>query len=112
MCPAADWRIPLKLPMNSKMSTSATYWKEFFREWPAGLARKGVLVTSFGEQIPFSGFLTGDMFLAIERVTPDTLGARMLVFPYEAINALKITDVVKTETFTKLGFAGAPKKAS
>ena len=88
-------------------------WKGLFAAWPAELAPRGVLVTSFGEQIPFDGFLTGEQFLIIARTTPDTVGARQVVVPYENIAALKIVDVVKSKAFEAMGFKGVlGKKAS
>jgi hypothetical protein len=93
------------------MSAALARWKDLFCRWPEGMLRRGVLVTAFDEQIPFVGFWTSETFLLIERQTPDTLGARMVVLPYENIRALKVTDVVKPKTFRALGFEGpAPKE--
>ena len=93
------------------METSA--WKGFFTAWPAELAPRGVLVTSFGEQIPFDGFHTSEQFVIVCRTTPDTVGARQVVVPYNNIAALKIVDVLKTGAFEPMGFkAVLGKKAS
>jgi hypothetical protein len=78
-----------------------------FEKWPEKMPRRGVLVTTFGEQIPFSGFLTHASLLLIVRVTPDTMGARVVMLTYEAIAAVKITDVVETRQFRELGFEGS-----
>jgi hypothetical protein len=88
------------------MDVSSSHWKDFFCKWPDVMPRRGVLVTSFGEQVPFAGFMTSETFLLVERQTPDTLGARMLVFAYEEIAALKIVEVVKPKLFSSLGFEG------
>ena len=85
-----------------------TDWRRFFTEWPDDLPKRGVIIAAFGEQIPFSGFLTGERFLLVERQTPDTSGARMLLFPYEQVTALKIIDVVKPAVFRRLGFSDSP----
>ena len=86
-------------------------WKACFCNWPAELARRGVLVTSYDEQIPFDGFLTSPDLLLIERRTPDTMGARQVLIAYQAVVAIKITDVVKTKAFGPLGFEDTgPKK--
>lgn len=53
----------------------AQAWVDLFARWPASVARKGVLVTNFGEQILFSGFMASPTMLMIERQTPDTVGA-------------------------------------
>ena len=42
---------------------AGTIWRDYFLKWPKELPRRGVLVTSFGEQIPFDGFLTTDTLL-------------------------------------------------
>lgn len=86
------------------------YWKDFFRAWPAGVDRRGVLVTSFGEQIPFDSFMPGDKLLIVDRSVPDTIGARKIVIPYTNIAAVKFTDVVKNKVFTPLGFEEPPSK--
>jgi hypothetical protein len=79
-------------------------WKDVFRQWPADLARRGVLVTAFDEQIPFASFASSEAFLLVERQTPDSLGARTVLLPYDQILALKIVDVVKMKVFQPLGF--------
>ena len=89
----------------------ASTWKQFFGEWPAVLPRRGVVITSFGEQIIFSGFLTSEAFLLVERSTPDSSGARVVVLRYESVEAVKIIDVVKPSTFRQMGFSGSlPKR--
>jgi hypothetical protein len=66
-----------------------------------------MIVTSFNEQIIFSAFWTSENFLFIERQTPDPMGARSIVLPYDQILALKIVDVVKAKQFRAAGFEGA-----
>ena len=86
------------------------YWKTFFAAWPAGLDRRGVLVCSFGEQIPFDSFMPGERLLIVDRSVPDTMGARKIVIPYANIAAVKFTDVVKNKLFLPLGFEEPPNK--
>ena len=88
------------------MSTAADHFQDFFENWPSKMARRGMLVTSFGEQIPFCSFSTKGGLLAIQRGTPDSMGARQLVMPYSEISSLKITDVVPGEAFIEAGFVG------
>lgn len=83
-------------------------WKDVFVRWPAEMPRRGVLVVAFGEQIPFAGFATSEAFLLIERQTPDSLGARTVVIPYDQIAALKIVDILKMKLFQSLGFETPP----
>ena len=85
-------------------------WRAFFQGWPAEMPRRGILVTTFDEQIPFSGFLTREDFLVLERQTPDSLGARTIVLAYDVVAGLKITEVVRAKTFQAVGFQGAFSK--
>jgi hypothetical protein len=85
-------------------------WKKFFLGWPADMPRRGILVASFGDQVPFAGFMTSEAFLLVERATPDAVGARLVVLPYDQILAVKITEVVKSKSLRAIGFEGeAPK---
>lgn len=79
-------------------------WKTCFCNWPAEVERHGIVVTNFGEQIPFDNFSTSETLLMLDRRTPDTTGARKVLLPYQHILGLKITDVVKTKAFAPLGF--------
>ena len=83
-------------------------WKDVFDRWPADMPRRGVLVVAFGEQVPFAGFSTSDAFLLAERQTPDSMGARTVLLPYDQIVALKIVDIVKMRLFQSLGFETPP----
>jgi hypothetical protein len=86
----------------------AEIWRDCFRNWPAELARRGVLVTALNEQIPFENFSAGENMLLVERRAPDTVGARMVLVPYQHVAALKIVDVVKAKMFSQLGLAPGP----
>ncbi len=86
----------------------AEIWRQCFQHWPEDVARRGVLVASFGEQIPFESFSPGDQMVLIERRAPDTVGARMVLVPYENIMAVKIVDVLKAKAFGSLGFTAPP----
>ena len=82
---------------------------KLFHEWPTEMPRQGIVVTSQDEQIPFSGFLTHEGVLLLERKTPDAMGSRIVFIPYENIVGVKLTDVVSPKVFEKLGFAGTLK---
>lgn len=86
----------------------AESWRTCFLQWPSDLERRGVLVTSFGEQIVFDSFATSDDMLLLERKAPDTVGARTVILPYQNIQALKIVDVTKVKTFQSMGFTAPP----
>lgn len=83
---------------------AAEAWRDCFARWPEELAKRGVIVTKFDEQIMFSNFLFSDDLLLVERQMPDTIGARQVILSYESISALKIVDVIKLKALAKLGF--------
>lgn len=83
---------------------SAEAWRDCFARWPDDLPKRGVIVTTFDEQILFANFLFGESLLLVERQSPDTIGARQVILSYEAISAVKIVDVVKLRALAKLGF--------
>jgi hypothetical protein len=89
---------------------AAESWRKCFTHWPAELERKGVLVTTFQEQIPFESFAASEEMLLVERRAPDTLGGRMVMLSYQHIEALKIVDVVKMKVFQPLGFVIPPPR--
>jgi hypothetical protein len=92
------------------MGINSNHWYDFFLHWPAELNRRGIIVTSFNEQIFFSAFWTSETFLMVERQTPDAIGARSIILPYDQIIALKISDVVKAKQFKATGFEGGVSK--
>jgi hypothetical protein len=86
-------------------------WRDVFCHWPAEMPRRGVLVAAFGEQIPFSSFSSIEAFLLVERQSPDAMGARMILLPYDKILGLKIVDVLKPRALQSFGFEPpAPKQ--
>jgi hypothetical protein len=80
------------------------YWRMLFEGWPASIPRRGLLITTFGEAIPFVGYLLSPGIVLLERDKPDSLGARKVFVAFDAISALKITDVVDLARFQELGF--------
>lgn len=81
-------------------------WKSVFDKWPESLPRRGVIVSSLNEAMPFKGFMTREDLVVLERANPDSLGARYIMLRYDAIAAVKLTDPLGPEAFTPLGFAG------
>lgn len=85
--------------------------KKLFQNWPEGLAREGIVITAFDEQVPFSGFMCSDDSLLLQRKTPDSMGARMMILTFEQVVAVKIVEIVGGKPFRELGFSGVlPKK--
>ncbi len=89
---------------------AAEIWRKCFSQWPSEVERRGVLVTSFGEQIAFESFAASDDLLLIERRAPDAVGARTVIVAYQYIQALKIVDVTKPKAFQSLGFVPPPPR--
>lgn len=86
-------------------------WKTWFRQWPEKMPRQGVLITIQGDQIPFKGFLAGEEMLLVQRSAPDTVGTRQVLLPYQRIDSIKLTEVVDSKIFSKMGFEGTlPKR--
>ena len=82
----------------------AQIWRSFFHEWPSGMKHTGVVLTSFGETVPFLDYVASDTLVVLERRTPDTVGGRRVVLPYERIDAIKIVDPITTDVLTASGF--------
>jgi hypothetical protein len=83
---------------------------DLFARWPESMPRRGILITTQGEQIPFSDFLLGEDLLYLDRTTPDSSGARAFVLPYTGVAGVKFTDVVKRKAIRSLGFEGPPAR--
>lgn len=81
-------------------------WRELFAKWPAGIPKRGVLVSTLNEATPFKSFLTKGELLLLERANPDALGARFIVIGFDAIHMLKLTDPLKEDALTAAGFVG------
>ena len=80
------------------------YWKKLFENWPAELPREGLLITTFGETIPFRDYLLSPGIVLLERDKPDSSGSRKVMLAFAAISALKITAVRDLADFKSMGF--------
>ena len=87
------------------MNDSAV-WAQLFQKWPVKLPQRGVVVTTFAEQIPFCGFLRTADAVLLERATPDAVGARKVILAFSQIASVKITDPIGGEVFGEAGFQG------
>lgn len=88
---------------------NSSSWQRYFQNWPKDVPPRGIVVTSFDEQVPFDGFLTTDGMVLLERKTPDTIGARKVLLAYENIVAIKFVDVIRSKAFESAGFLGKIK---
>jgi len=90
---------------------SAQGWYSFFCNWPASLARKGVLQTVLLETMQFKNFWLKDNMILLERIAPDAAGARFVLLNFDVINLVKFTEPLNAAAIAKAGFhAEAPKK--
>ncbi|MEM8946526.1 MAG: hypothetical protein AAGD11_15240 [Planctomycetota bacterium] len=85
--------------------TSRQDWYSLFSRWPASLPRKGVLVTSLNETIIFKDFWLKDELLLVERLTPDSMGARFVILNFEVINVVKFTNPLTAQEIASAGFS-------
>lgn len=81
-------------------------WANLFREWPKGILQRGIVVTQQAETTPFRGFMLRDELVLLERVSPDSLGARFVVLTFDEIAGVKFTDPLKQDVFQEAGFTG------
>ena len=73
-------------------------------EWPVSIPRKGIIITSFGESIPFVEYMLSGNLVLVDRGVPDTAGARRVMIAIDSIVGIKITDPVEMARFTVMGF--------
>lgn len=93
-------------------TTSPKDMRRIFSIWPSNIPRNGMVLTTFGESIPFVSYMISGDLLLLERKTPDAQGARRVIMSFEMINAVKILDAVEMPLFAGMGFQGiAPGQA-
>jgi hypothetical protein len=80
--------------------------RRVFAEWPVSIPKAGLVVTSFGESIPFCSYMISGDLILLERKTPDAQGARRVLMSFDAISAVKILDAIEMARFTAMGFQG------
>jgi hypothetical protein len=86
--------------------TSSQVWKSVFNNWPTGIPRRGLVISSLNEPMPFKGFMVKEDVVLLERTNPDSLGARFILLGFEAINCVKLIDPLKESVFASAGFLG------
>jgi len=88
--------------MNEKPQISEM--QRVLAEWPSGIPRNGIMLTTFGENIPFVSYMIRGDLLLVERKTPDAQGARRVIMRFDAITAVKILDAIEMPRFESMGF--------
>jgi len=79
-------------------------WRTLFENWPKTFSKVGVLITTFGDTVPFNDFKVNEGILLVQRERPDTIGARKMMVSFTAIVALKLVDVEGLEIYEVMGF--------
>lgn len=72
--------------------------------WPANLARRGVAGTMLGEQIVFTDFSLGHGCVLLQRATPDSMGGREVMLPFDQVAVIKLTESLQPKMRGELGF--------
>ena len=90
----------------------ANVWRDLFATWPAAFRRKGVVIPTFDEAIPFSDFVINGDVVVLERATPDSVGARRIAIPFALILSVKYTEPLNTEQFLENGFVTSVSNAA
>jgi hypothetical protein len=85
------------------METTAA-WKAMFESWPDAIERNGMVVTSFGEAIPFQAFMISDGLLLLDRDKPDQFGTRKVILSYDQICAVRLPTTMELARFQVMGF--------
>jgi hypothetical protein len=88
---------------SSRMETTAA-WKAMFESWPDAIERKGMVVTSLGEAIPFQAFMISGGLLLLERDKPDQFGTRKVILAYDQICAVRLPTTRELARFQVMGF--------
>ena len=81
-------------------------WRDVFTNWPATIPRRGLVLSTLNEAIPFKSFLIKGETLLLERTIPDPMGTRFIVLTFDAIHLLKLTDSLKESVLTGAGYVG------
>lgn len=78
--------------------------QQLFAEWPAAIERKGTVVTSWGDSVPFVDYmLNGDLLLLI-RSQPDAHGTRRLILRVDDVQGIRIVEALDPMKFQAMGF--------
>jgi hypothetical protein len=91
---------------SEQFMTSSQVWKSVFNNWPTGVPRRGIVISTLNEPMPFKGFMVKEDVVLLDRTNPDSLGARFILVSFEAINCVKLIDPLKEAVFASAGFLG------
>lgn len=80
-------------------------WKTLFENWAPSVPRRGIVVTLYGENIAFVGYMLSEGVVLLDRDKPDTVGGRKVMLAYDQIACVKIVDPLELVRFQAMGFA-------
>ena len=86
--------------------TAINHWKTTFANWPQGINRRGIVVNTLNESMPFKSFMIKEDTVLLERSNPDSLGARYILIGFESIDSVRFIDPIKESILTGAGFIG------
>lgn len=79
-------------------------WIDVLTNWPDGIARKGIAITTAGDSIEFCSYMLSGPVLLLERERPDSHGGRRVMLQLSQLAAVKILDPIEIERFREFGF--------
>ncbi|NOY29907.1 MAG: hypothetical protein GXP28_06935 [Planctomycetes bacterium] len=80
-------------------------WKSLFADWPADLPRRGVILSTLNEIMPFTNFWLRDEMVMLERKNPDTSGSRYILMSYAGIDSVRFIDPLSDQVIVSAGFS-------
>lgn len=80
------------------------HWQSIFENWPDVIPRRGIIVSKYGETIPFANFLISEGLLLVERDGPDASGTRRAILGYDSISMVKLASNAELSQFMSMGF--------
>ena len=83
---------------------TAESWRSLFENWPESIPRQGMVVTTSGDQVPFSNYLISGGLMLLERARPDAAGNRKVMISYEQIGAVNLASNAELSQFQSMGF--------
>ena len=89
---------------------TSTNWREVFEKWPAGLPKRGVLVTTINDVTPFKSFMVKGGLLLLERTIPDPIGSRFVLLEFTAIHMVKFVEPLTEAVLAAAGYVGQLSK--
>ena len=82
----------------------AASWRSLFQNWPKDIPKQGMVVTNYGETVPFVNFMVSEGILLVERDRPDSNDARKIMISFQAILAVKSSSTMDFDKYKAFGF--------